>query len=67
MKKPLLIVWMEGKNLENALIRWEFGKKVNAYFLIGILEDVKQVLIDEIDSGEKWQTLISFLNKGCKE
>lgn len=47
MKKLLLAVWMEGSDIDSLKVHWEFGEKVNAYFLIGVLEDIKQVLIDE--------------------
>lgn len=31
-------------------INWDYGKGINAYFLIGILEDIKKELLEQIDS-----------------
>jgi len=49
IKKKLIEIYMEGDEFNKPKIFWDFGEKCNAYFLIGILEDVKQSLIDEID------------------
>ncbi|KKM69995.1 hypothetical protein LCGC14_1445230 [marine sediment metagenome] len=53
MKKPLLAVWMEGDDLNKPKIHWEFGDKANAYFLLGVLDIIKQELIDEINEADE--------------
>ena len=47
--KDLMRVWMEGDAFDKPRIFWEFGGTTNCYFLIGILEDMKQELIKQID------------------
>lgn len=32
-----------------AKIDWKFGENLNCYFLIGLLEDIKKGLLDDID------------------
>lgn len=54
-KKPILAVYMEGSEFEQPRIKWEFGK-INSYFLIGILEDIKQELINQIDEESENET-----------
>lgn len=34
-------------------IHWDYGKGVNAYFLIGLLEDIKKELLDQIDTSSQ--------------
>ena len=34
------------------VINWEYGEKINAYFLIGILEDIKLEVLSHIDHEE---------------
>ena len=34
---------------ETPIITWDFGDRTNAYFLIGVLELIKQDLLDEIN------------------
>lgn len=54
--KPMLIVWMDGNDLNKPKIRWEFGHNINSYFLIGVLEDIKQELVNQIDEVSKDET-----------
>ena len=46
VEKVLLTV-MANKNINGDInIEWEFGENINTYYLIGILEVIKQQLID---------------------
>ena len=50
--KTLLNV--ESKEIEGKhVIGWQFGKEINAYYLIGVLEVIKQELIDTINDETK--------------
>ena len=50
IKKPMLEVFSEiHSKTGRPVINWEYGKKINAYFLIGVLEDIKLDLLGHID------------------
>ncbi len=49
IKKKIIDVYMEGDEFTKPRIFWDYGEGINAYTLIGILEDIKQELIKEID------------------
>ncbi|GAH14776.1 unnamed protein product [marine sediment metagenome] len=49
IQKELLRVYSELNKEGKPRIYWDFGDKLNAYFLIGILEDIKLDLLYQID------------------
>ena len=49
-KKILLEVFAEShEKTGRPIINWGYGEKINAYFLIGVLEDIKLELLGHID------------------
>ncbi len=51
IKNQLLTVYSQlHPETGRPVINWEFGKNVNAYFLIGILEDIKLDLLACIEN-----------------
>jgi len=46
-KELLRVTMVEDKGVP--LVRWDFEDRENAYFLIGVLEVIKQQLLDEIN------------------
>ena len=48
VEKVLLEVTMKEVN-GNKVINWNYGDRLNCYFLIGVLETIKAELIDEIE------------------
>jgi len=49
IQKQLLNVYSELNEDGKLMFYWEFGEKVNSYILIGMLEDIKQSLLDDMD------------------
>jgi len=48
VRKTLLIVTLEEKEGTDPIIKWTYPDRQNAYYLIGVLEDVKDDLLSEI-------------------
>ncbi len=50
-KKTMLEVFAEiHPETGKRIVTWEFGEKINAYFLIGVLEDIKLDLLRQMDN-----------------
>ena len=50
VKKPMLEVFSEiHPKTGKPTINWEYGAKINAYFLVGVLEDIKLELLSHIE------------------
>ena len=50
-KKTMLEVFAEiDPKTGKRIITWEYGPKINAYFLIGVLEDIKSDLLNQMDN-----------------
>ena len=48
-KNIINIFFKKDSTKEKPLIDWEYGEGINSYFLIGILEDIKLELLNDID------------------
>ncbi len=50
IRKELINVYSEiHPETGRPIINWEYGVTINAYFLIGVLEDIKLELLNMID------------------
>ena len=53
-KKTILEVWGEFDDAKiMPRVCWEWKESLNSYFLIGVLENIKDELIKEIDKASK--------------
>ena len=50
LKKELLEVWL---NEKNGKVEWHFGDLPNCYFLLGVLDVIKDELIQQINEASE--------------